>query len=312
MITVRELSKRFGATVAVDRISFEVGRGEVLGFLGPNGAGKTTTLRMLSGYLPPTGGTAELGGRDVVEAGLEVRRRIGYLPENNPLYEEMDVCEYLEWTAEIRGFSGQARTNRIRSAVEACGLGEVLGRPIGLLSKGYRQRAGLAAAILHDPDILLLDEPTSGLDPNQAREVRDLILKLKEAKTVVLSTHILPEVQASCDRVVIIHRGRIAASGTPKELKRAASGLGLIHLSLKASDVDLASARETLETVPGVERSDASEEDGELRFSLTCRPEAGDLRETFFRIAVEKSWTLLHLNREEASLEHVFRELTLK
>lgn len=312
MISVRNLSKAYGPALAVKDVSFEIGKGEVVGFLGPNGAGKTTTLRMLSGCLPPTSGTAELLGRDICLENLEVRKRIGYLPENNPLYEEMDVSEYLEWTAEARGLRGEARGKGIRDSVESCGLGDVLGKPIGLLSKGYRQRVGLAAAILHDPEILLLDEPTSGLDPNQAREVRELIQSLKRAKTVLLSTHILPEVENSCDRVIIIHKGSIAASGSPRELTQSATGRGAIQLALKADEIVESLALENIRRLKGVARAELRRDGSELRFEVVPEDDAGDLREELFHLAVRKRWTLLRLNQEGASLEHVFRELTLK
>ncbi|TBR24092.1 ATP-binding cassette domain-containing protein, partial [bacterium] len=200
MIEALELSKSYGGVRAVDRVSFTVDQGTVLGFLGPNGAGKTTTMRMLAGTLAPSSGTARLAGRDVRAEGLAVRASVGYLPENNPLYEEMETADYLEWCAAARGLSGARLRERVKAAVAACGLREALGRPLGELSKGTRQRVGLAAAIVHDPPILVLDEPTAGLDPNQAREVRALIASLKAEKTVLLSTHILSEVEAVCDR----------------------------------------------------------------------------------------------------------------
>lgn len=312
MISVQNLRKDYGATPAVRGISFDIGKGEVVGFLGPNGAGKSTTLRILAGCLPPSAGSVRLAGWDVVDQNLEVRQRIGYLPENNPLYEEMDISEYLEWVAEARGLKNPDRTGRVRYAVEACGLGDVLGKQIGVLSKGYRQRVGLAAAILHDPDVLLLDEPTSGLDPNQAREVRDLILRLKERKTVLLSTHILPEVQASCDRVVIIHHGAIAAMGTPAELAKSAAGQATIRVTLKADGIDQEAVRRALMKVRGVEDAEARRESGELRLTVKGKTGSGDLREPLFRLAVDKDWTLLQLNQDDASLESVFRELTLK
>lgn len=312
MISVQNLRKDYGATSAVQGISFDIGQGEVVGLLGPNGAGKSTTLRILAGCLPPSAGSVRLAGWDVVDHNLEVRRHIGYLPENNPLYEEMDVSEYLEWVAQARGLKNPDRTGRIRYAVEACGLGDVLGKQIGVLSKGYRQRVGLAAAILHDPEILLLDEPTSGLDPNQARQVRDMILRLKERKTVLLSTHILPEVQASCDRVVIIHRGAIAAMGTPTELARSAAGRATIRVTLKYDGLDPEAVRRALMKIPGVENADCRRESGELRLTVKGKSGAGDLREPLFRMAVDKNWTMLQLHQEDASLDSVFRELTLK
>lgn len=312
MISVKNLVKKYGDTEAVKNISFEVGKGEIVGFLGPNGAGKTTTLRMLSGCLPPSSGLLEVAGHQVTAGDVEVRKRVGYLPENNPLYPEMDGAEYLDWIAEVRGFHGLEKTKRIRSAAEACGLHGVLAKPIGLLSKGYRQRVGLAAAILHDPDVLLFDEPTSGLDPNQSREVRELILRLKQSKTVLVSTHILPEVEAFCDRAIIIHKGEIAASGTTKELIKGASAGTALQVSIRAAGVDESAALHIMREVDGIKHAEVSRVDGEFHFRLVAGENmAGDLREKVFRLAVSKDWTLLRLNQEEATLEHVFRGLTL-
>jgi ABC-2 type transport system ATP-binding protein len=307
MISVRGLSKRYGDFLAVDSISFEVSSREVVGFLGPNGAGKSSTLRMLAGFLAPTAGSARLGGADVVESGLEVRRRIGYLPENNPLYEEMDVGEYLEFSGEVRGMSREALRKGVRGAVDACQLGDVLGKPIGLLSKGFRQRVGLASSILHDPDILLLDEPTSGLDPNQTVEVRGLIQRLREEKTVLLSTHILSEVEASCDRVIILNAGRIAAEGSPAEL--AARGGRRVRVAFREAGTDDGDLREGLGAIEGVESVALEVKNGERRAVLTAGENA-DPREAVFRLSAERGWPLLELRAEEASLEAVFRELT--
>jgi len=313
MISVKGLTKLYGRVRAVEALDFDVRDREVVGFLGPNGAGKTTTLRILSGFVPPTAGTAQVAGCDVVAANLEARRRIGYLPENNPLYDEMDVAEYLEWTASVRGLRGAERVQRIRAAAESCGLAAVLGETIGLLSKGYRQRTGLAAAILHDPPVLLLDEPTSGLDPNQAGEVRELIARLKAEKSVLMSTHILSEAQAVCDRIIILHRGRIAACGAPQELIQAAGARGRLSLSLKAEGLEPGAVEEKLKSLPQAASVRAWSEGGEIRAALEAGPESAqgeDMRERVFRAAVESGWTLLELRREEASLENVFRELT--
>jgi len=311
MIEVKDLTRRFGMSTAVDSISFDVRPGEVIGFLGPNGAGKTTTIRVLTAYLPPTSGTARVMDLDVVEDSLEVRRRIGYLPENNPLYEELEVSEYLEWLAEIRAIPVQDRARAIRRAVERCGLGDALGKSVGQLSKGYRQRVGLAQAILHDPAILFLDEPTSGLDPNQARDVRELIRELKSEKTVFLSSHILPEVQAMCDRVLIIHKGRIVASGTPSELLAGASGQARITLALKPNGVKPQEAAAELGRVPGVQSVSVGRGGPELLLEVLPGP-GQDPREALFRFVVERRWTLLEMTRQSASLEEVFHELTEK
>ncbi len=311
MISVSGLSKSYGETRAVSEIGFEVREGEVMGFLGPNGAGKTTTLRMLSGFLPPSSGTALVAGRDITREGLEARRLIGYLPENNPLYEEMDAAEYLEWCASVRGLGGQERASRIRSAIESCALGEMMSRPIGLLSKGFRQRVGLAAAILHDPKVLLLDEPTSGLDPNQAREVRELILRLKTRKTVLFSTHILSEARSLCDRIMIIHKGRIAASGTQEELLRLGGGGSSLSLTLKTGSAGPTEGpvREALAGLAGIGSVELRTEGDELHVRVEAA-DAGDIRESVFRCCVDRRWTLLELKREEASLEKLFHELT--
>ncbi|MBI5244784.1 MAG: ATP-binding cassette domain-containing protein [Elusimicrobia bacterium] len=312
MISTKGLTKIYGPVRAIDALEFEVRPREVMGFLGPNGAGKTTTLRILSAFVAPTAGTAVVAGRDVVSDNLEARRRIGYLPENNPLYDEMDAAEYLEWTASVRGLRGAGKLKRIRSSVEACGIGSVAGEPIGLLSKGYRQRVGLAAAILHDPPVLLLDEPTSGLDPNQAAEVRGLIGRLKAEKTVLFSTHILSEAQAISDRIIILHRGRIAACGTPQELLAAAGGRRRLSVSVKAEGTDPEAVRKKLESLGALACGDIRAEGGEIRAMVEEAEESGavDLRERVFQAAVESGWTLLELKRGEASLESAFRELT--
>jgi ABC-2 type transport system ATP-binding protein len=304
MISLKALTKRYGETLAVADLSFEVQPREVMGFLGPNGAGKTTTLRVLSGYLAPTSGTASLAGCDVQADNLELRRRVGYLPENNPLYEDMDVAEYLDFTARVRDLRPPSRLGRIRYAVEACSLGDVLVKPIGLLSKGFRQRVGLAAAILHDPQILLLDEPTSGLDPNQTREVRELINRLKQEKTVLISTHILPEVEASCDRVVILKQGRMAACGTIQELLAKATAAPKLRLVLRGADPE--AVRVVLSGIQGVTGLTHETSGAETAFSMET---SSDLREAAFRAAKDNGWTLLELGRVEASLESVFQEL---
>ena len=308
MIVLKELGKRYGEFDAVESLSFTVEKGEVVGFLGPNGAGKSSTLRMLAGFLAPTSGTATLAGHDVIEESLEVRRLIGYLPESNPLYEEMDVSEYLEWVGEVRGMRAAALTKGVSRAIEACTLGEVLSKPIGLLSKGYRQRTGLAASILHDPEILLLDEPTTGLDPNQTREVRALIQSLREKKTVLLSTHILSEVEASCDRVVILNHGKIAAEGSPAEL--AAKGARpRVTASFRSADIQEDVLREGLNGISDVTHVEISSKDGVWITALETE-EGADAREDVFRLAADRNWALIELGREETSLESVFRTLT--
>lgn len=300
MLKAHGLIKRFGDRLAVDGMTFEVPSGQAVGLLGPNGAGKTTTMRLLTGYLPPDAGTSEILGLDVQTRALEARRRLGYLPEDNPLYEELEVSESLHYAARLRGLGdpGQ-RLARVKEAVRRCALKPALGKRVWELSKGFRQRLGLAQAIVHDPAVLILDEPTSGLDPNQIDEVRGLIADLKRSKTVLLSTHILAEAEASCDRVLIVHRGRIAADGPPRALKAGASRPAL-RVRLKAPPEDALAA---LAALPGAARCRA---DGS---SIVLESES-DLREAVWALAVERRWPILELAEEKTSLEAAFREIT--
>lgn len=233
-ITVRNLTKLYGDEKAIDDISFDVKTGEILGFLGPNGAGKTTTMKIITCYMPPSAGTVTVNNCDIANMSMEVRRKIGYLPEMNPLYLDMNVLEYLEYSAQLHKLAKTQIRQRLKEMVDVCGLAGVRHKDIGELSKGYRQRVGLAQAMIHDPEVLILDEPTSGLDPNQIVEIRNLIRKLGSAKTVILSTHILSEVQATCDRVIIINEGKIAADGTPDQLQHEFRGSDIISVELKA------------------------------------------------------------------------------
>ena len=275
MIEVEQLTKRYGSTLALDHVSFVVQPGEVVGLLGPNGAGKTTMLKMLTGYLPPTEGAARVANFDILDQSLDVRRRIGYLPETNPLYEELAVYESLTWTARLRGMAPAIYEGAIQQVIQVCGLQAVVGKDIAHLSKGYRQRVGLAQAILHDPEILILDEPTSGLDPNQQLEVLQLIQTLKLKKTVLLSTHILSEAQSACDRVLIIHQGKIVADGTPDLLReRMSSGQRLV-LELKSSS---AGPLEMLSRIPGVQHVTIQKE-AESRTVFLIESQGGDIRE---------------------------------
>jgi ABC-2 type transport system ATP-binding protein len=307
MISVRNLSKSFGATRAVRDVSFEVARGEVVGFLGPNGAGKTTTMRILTCYMPADSGSATVAGFDTVTQSLEVRRRIGYLPESAPLYDDMGVIEYLTYVAEVRGVDKALRTQRIREMVERCGLEKVVSKDIGELSKGYRQRVGLAQTLIHNPEILVLDEPTSGLDPNQIREIRGLIREIGREKTVILCTHILPEVEMTCGRVMIIRDGLVVASDTPDRLRQRSGGGGTYTLRVRA---DHGQVEASLNSLPGVTRVLHRGEDGPglHRFEVTAGGD--DMGEELFRWAVGQGLVLAELRREEASLEDVFRELT--
>ena len=300
MIRAQGLIKRFGGRAAVDGMTFEVPSGQAVGLLGPNGAGKTTTMRLLTGYVPADEGTCSIAGVDVQARGLEARRRLGYLPEDNPLYEELEVTESLRYAARLRGITDASeRERRVKETARRCGLRAAVGKRIWELSKGYRQRLGLAQAIVHDPEVLILDEPTSGLDPNQIDEVRGLIAELKRSKTVLLSTHILAEAEASCDRVLIVHHGRIAADGPPRSLA-AASARRALRLQLKAP-VDAAVA--ALAALPGAAGCRAEGD------SLVLESEA-DLREAVFALAVERRWPILALTQEAAGLEAAFRELT--
>jgi ABC-2 type transport system ATP-binding protein len=307
MIQVRDLTKRFGETRAVDGISFDVKSGEILGFLGPNGAGKTTTMRIITCYLAPTSGSVEVDGKDVTLASLEVRQRIGYLPESAPLYADMNVVDYLMFVAELRAIPSAERRRAVRSTIDRCGLGEVLQKNVGQLSSGYRQRAGLAQAILHDPDFLVLDEPTRGLDPNQIVEIRSLIRDLGRQKTVIFSTHILSEVQAMCDRVLIISRGKIVFDGSKEEMSYGLTGKERVYVELRANG----DAPAHLKAMRGVDAVTvlAREKDGLIRLQVEA-PRGQDMREQIFGAAVQQGWVLLELRRETTSLEDVFRELT--
>jgi ABC-2 type transport system ATP-binding protein len=309
MIRVENLSKNYGPTRAVDQVSFNVRKGEVLGFLGPNGAGKSTTMKMLTCFLAPTSGTANVAGFDVYEQSLEVRKRIGYLPEDTPIYRDMTVREYLQFAAEMRGMVRGTSESRIKEIGGRCGLGDVAGKLVGELSKGFRQRVGLAQAMLHDPDILLLDEPTSGLDPNQIVEIRSLIKEIGKEKTVILSTHILPEVQATCSRIVIISGGKLVADGTPESLRAREKG-SRYRVVVLSNGISKDAIRDRLGMLGGVARCEVvTGEAGAHSFTVDGAA-SDDLRKSIFRAAVDNQWTLLELARESVSLEDVFRNLT--
>jgi ABC-2 type transport system ATP-binding protein len=307
MIELQSVTKSYSGLRAVDDISLTIQRGEVLGFLGPNAAGKTTTMRMITCFMPPTSGTIVVDGLDTVDNSLEVRQRIGYLPEMAPIYPDMNVLDYLHYVGELRRLETAQKRERIREMIGVCGLEEVLGQDIGQLSKGYRQRVGLAQAMIHDPDILVFDEPTAGLDPNQIVEIRNLIKRIGREKTVILSTHILSEVQATCSRIVIINRGRIVADGTSDELSAGFHGREALLAHLKAPpDAVLAKVREMagVEAVRPVPTDDGSA-------GIRIESQAGmDLREGLWRMAVEQNWPILEMRREHVSLEEVFRALT--
>ncbi len=309
MIKVENLTKEYGPFRAVDQVSFNVRKGEVLGFLGPNGAGKSTTMKILTCFLAPTAGSAQVAGFDVFDNALEVRQRVGYLPEDTPLYRDMTVLEHLEFAANMHGMSGDRVEARIKEIGGRCGLVDVAGKLVGELSKGYRQRVGLAQAMLHDPDILILDEPTSGLDPNQIVEIRQLIKEVGKEKTVILSTHILPEVQATCSRMLIISSGKLVADGTPDEL-RAREKATRYRMVVESNGTAVEALKEKLTGVSGVAQCQkVSGEDGAHTFEIDGSAKT-DLRKALFRVAVDNKWSLLELTRQAASLEDVFRNLT--
>ncbi|MBI2188008.1 MAG: ABC transporter ATP-binding protein [Acidobacteria bacterium] len=307
MISVRHLTKRFGSHVAVDDVSFEVTPGEVLGFLGPNGAGKTTTMRMITGFLPPSQGSVVIDGRPLLEEPIEAKRRIGYLPENPPLYPELTVRQYLHFVAEIKDVPRARRAPCVDRAITRAHLTEVAHKRVAALSKGFKQRVGLAQAIVHEPKVLILDEPTSSLDPKQRADVRDLILGLRGEHTVVLSTHILPEVQEVTDRVVIINRGRVIAVDSAQNLSQRLRGYEEIFVEIGGAPV--ASVREVITAIPGVTRVEL-EEHGADRITARIHSDLGtDLRAEVARTLASR-WRLLALRNESLSLEEIFLKLT--
>ena len=309
MIHAKELVKTFGETVAVDHASFRVKEGDIVGFLGPNGAGKTTTLRILTCFMPATSGTATVGGHDVHTESLAVRRLIGYMPENVPLYGEMRVREYLDYRARLKGVRSRPdRKRKVDDIIRKCWLEEVEHRLCSQLSKGFRQRVGLADCLVHDPKILILDEPTVGLDPNQIRETRRLIKELGHKHTVLLSTHILPEVEMICDHVIIIYKGKIAASGTPDELRRAHAGKAGVRVEVAGPQDRVEQALRTLDGVGSVSRKT---EDGRTVFEIEARGEA-DLRPAVAKRIAENGWTLVELHRSVPTLEDIFAAITMR
>jgi ABC-2 type transport system ATP-binding protein len=308
MIEAQDLSRRYGDFTAVDGVSFAVHEGEIVGMLGPNGAGKTTTIRMITGFLPPSGGRVTVAGKDLVEHPRAARRELGYLPENVALYGEMRVDEYLAYRARLEGMRGPAMREAIGEAVARCLIEEVRGQIIGTLSKGYRQRVALATAILHRPGVLVLDEPTVGLDPKQIRAIRELIRELRQDRTVLLSTHILPEVELLCDRVLIIDRGRIVAHGTPQELRDRSRGKATMRVAFEGRPEGAAEALAALPGVGGVRRL-GGEDGREERYVLELE-DGADPRAAAFRLAVERRWVLVELVEEQATLEDVFVRLT--
>jgi ABC-2 type transport system ATP-binding protein len=312
MITVQGLTKRYARTIAVDHISFEVAKGQIVGFLGPNGAGKTTTMRILTCFLPPTGGAATVAGYDVVEHPMEVKKRIGYLPETPPLYPEMEVWEYLTFVGKLKGMPSATVGNRVKEVAERCNVADVFRKQLGKLSKGYRQRVGLAQAIIHNPDVLILDEPTSGLDPKQINETRELIRGLAGDHTIILSTHILPEVEQTCEKVIIINKGKLVATDSVENLRSRARGAESVIVEVEGRDgaLEAGAVQHKLETVSGVSRVVPKDHRGPAFVfeveSLKDRSVRGDLA----RAVVEAGWNLNELKSAAMSLEEIFLELT--
>ncbi len=307
-IVVENLTKQYGVQKAVNDISFQVNTGEILGFLGPNGAGKTTTMKIVTCFMAPTSGDAKINGVSIYDNQEEIKKNIGYLPENNPLYYDMPVIEYLEFVARLQGIEKSNIDKRIIDMVFTCGLNEEKYKKIGELSKGYRQRVGLAQAMIHDPEILILDEPTTGLDPNQIIEIRNLIRELGKEKTVILSTHILPEVEATCDRILIINKGQIVADGTSETLRSHSKGGGEI---LKVQIMDAPSKDEMVSTLQSVETIGFVDPiaDTNNSFIIHSKENQSSKRE-IFKMCVQKNWILSELTPIETKLEDIFRELT--
>jgi ABC-2 type transport system ATP-binding protein len=307
MIEVKNLTKRYAGRTAIRDISFSVQRGEIVGLLGPNGAGKSTTMRILSCFMPGTSGTARVAGFDVFHQSDEVRRRIGYMPENNPLYPDMRVREYLKFRARLKGLGWRRSRERVNLVMEQCGLTGVSRRIIGQLSKGYRQRVGLADALSHEPELIILDEPTIGLDPHQIRAVRQLIKGLAGKHTVLISTHILPEAEMMCNRMVIMYDGKILAADTPENLQRLIAGNSQIVAEIAAPAAEL---RETLAQIPGIEAIDVSASDGEFQRCALTPHNGYDLRAAIFALARERGWILRELTRSRRSLEDIYVQIT--
>ncbi len=305
MIHVSHLTKQYASRVAVDDISFDVAQGEIVGFLGPNGAGKSTTMRILSGYMPPTSGTASVAGYDVFNQSLKVRQNVGYMPEMAPLYTDMRVKEYLHFRGALKGLSGKLLRTRTGEAMEMCGVTDVRRRLIDNLSKGYRQRVALADALISRPALLILDEPTNGLDPTQIRQVRELLRSLRPEHTILLSTHILTEVEQTCDRVIMIHHGRIKACDTPRNLTRNLRASSTVYVELQAGR----GVTQKLENLPGVRKVLAEKSDGDWRaFSLRIESNT-DVREALQELAMIEKWKIRELHRQLPTLEDVFIEL---
>ncbi len=308
MINVEGLTKYYDDFCAVDHISFEIKKGEILGLLGPNGAGKTTTLRMLTCYFPPTEGTIKVKDMDIRKDSLDIKNCIGYLPESAPLYQDMLVYDYLEYVAGIRGITPEKTEARLQELADICGLREIMHRSVHELSKGLKQRVGLAHALMSDPEIMVLDEPTSGLDPNQIVEIRELIKRIGREKTVILSSHILSEVEATCDRVVIINKGKIVADGTMEDLKK--SGQSDYSISLTLSGASFKDLEKELKKLGGIVKVEESESSKGNTSATIYSNSAEDIRPSIYKTIKNKDWILLEFRQEKKTLEELFRELT--
>ena len=308
MIKVENLSKNYGSVKAVKSISFELKDGQVVGFLGANGAGKSTTLKIMTGYISPSSGNVFYGEKNIQNDTSEIQKDIGYLPELNPLYSEMIVHDYLKFISEVRGISENDFKNAFQKVVEECSLNAVAHRTIANCSKGYKQRIGLAAALIHDPKILILDEPVTGLDPNQIVEIRELIKKLGKEKIVLMSSHILQEIQATVDRIIIINEGSIVADGSSEELLND-SAKGKADLKLEVSNADENDIRDMKATIPSIDIKNISKEDSFTRINIEF-PSNGDPREDIFKYAVDKNWVILEMVTSKQNLEDIFRKLT--
>jgi len=312
MIKVQALTKKYARTIAVDQISFEVAKGQIVGFLGPNGAGKTTTMRMLTCFLPPSAGTATVAGFDVLEQPLEVKRRIGYLPETPPIYPEMETAEYLKFVGKLKGLSGTDLQKRVDYACDRCAVADVKKKLLGKLSKGYRQRVGLAQAIIHNPDVLILDEPTAGLDPKQINETRDLIKGLAGDHTIILSTHILPEVEQTCEQVIIINKGKLVATDSVRNLQARARGAEsvLVEIAGRNGNLEAGIVQHKLEQVAGVSRVlSKGKDNGRAVFEVESQ-KGRFVRGDLARVVVECGWDLNELRPAAMSLEEIFLQLT--
>jgi ABC-2 type transport system ATP-binding protein len=305
-ISIMNLTKIYGQQKAVDDISFDVKTGEILGFLGPNGAGKTTTMKAITGYLSPTSGDITIGNYSISQNKEKVKKMIGYLPENNPLYLEMPIIEYLEYVAKLQNIKPDKINSRIQEMIQICGLSDEKHKKINELSKGYRQRVGLAQALIHDPDVLILDEPTTGLDPNQIVEIRELIKKIGREKTVILSSHILAEVEATCDRILIINKGKIVADGTAEELRKIKKGNEIVKIVIEGGNKD--DIVKSLQELPTVELVDTNNND---IIEVHSKPEQTS-KYNIFQLCVDNNWILTQMTPIETNLEDIFRELTTK